>query len=110
VRATTNGYCWHFDPRIFEHSPMTLDEVAPIACPVAVLRAESGSLDPDMHKRLVRRIGPHTVAFDIPDCGHSVMLDQPFALGSAVHALAGAWSAAQGSNSRQPGISKENQP
>jgi pimeloyl-ACP methyl ester carboxylesterase len=91
VRRVGDGYRWHFDPQVFTYSAMILDEVRPVGCPVAILRGDHGTLTPHMSRQLVQRLGPATVAFDIPDCGHSVMLDQPFALGAAVAALAGVW-------------------
>ncbi|MBV6760724.1 alpha/beta fold hydrolase [Rhodococcus opacus] len=92
VRRRENGYSWHFDPKIFECTPMLIDEVLPTSCPVAVVRAEHGSLDAAMCRRLVERLGPRAVAFDIPDCGHSLMLERPLALVSALSALVTWWS------------------
>jgi pimeloyl-ACP methyl ester carboxylesterase len=38
-------------------------------------------------------LGTGTVEVTVPDAGHSVMLDQPLALTTAIAALVGAWGA-----------------
>jgi pimeloyl-ACP methyl ester carboxylesterase len=93
VRPNGSGYSWHFDPSIFRNTPMLLDDVRPAACPIAVVRAEHGSLDREMSRMLVDRLGPEAFTLDIPDCGHSLMLEQPIALLSAISALIAVWTA-----------------
>jgi pimeloyl-ACP methyl ester carboxylesterase len=93
IRRTEEGYVWSFDPNIFGSCAMLLDELRPTGCPVALIRAESGALDPEMSSAAAEILGDRTIQLTIPDAGHSVMLDQPAALTAAIDALVAAWAA-----------------
>jgi len=74
---------------------MTLADVRPVECPAALIRGESGALRTDMSAVVAARLGTQTVEVTVPDAVHSVMLDQPQALTTAIAALVGAWGTAR---------------
>jgi pimeloyl-ACP methyl ester carboxylesterase len=79
-----------FDPAIYDRAVPLLDEVAGFGCPVTVLRAENGTLRPELISAMRVRL-PAVDIITIPAAHHHAMLDQPLALTAAVRTQLAAW-------------------
>ncbi|MFG1945843.1 alpha/beta fold hydrolase [Nonomuraea sp. NPDC048826] len=91
VRAVEGGWTWKFDPLLFGQASLTMAELAPPGCPVALLRAEDGLPPPGMTETMRRRLNASLPVVEIAGSGHHVMLDQPLTLVAALDGVFAAW-------------------
>ncbi|MER6981212.1 alpha/beta fold hydrolase [Streptomyces carpinensis] len=109
LTATTHGYRWRFDPRIFAGNgggtgagnriARFEGSLSDSACPYAVVMGENSYLTPQAVEvfgaasrspAAVSRHGRTPLAL-VPSAGHHVLLDQPLALVAAVRGVLAAW-------------------
>ena len=88
------GWRWCFDPSYW--TKLTYENPWPAVsaplCKLAFLYGETSSLVTEDCLALQRQQAPETTPFiGIPEAGHHVMMDQPFALGTAIHAILACW-------------------
>lgn len=95
VIETVDGWCWKFDPRIFEHDGIVLEDIERVAgCPAVIVRGDEGLLTIAEAERLARAVDGTSQSITIVDCGHHIPLDQPVALAAAIATAAKAWAPA----------------
>ncbi|MDE2579588.1 MAG: alpha/beta hydrolase [Hyphomicrobiales bacterium] len=90
VDGQGEGWTWVFDP--FLWSNLTIPDLTPtlprIGSPVAIVRGGRSAL---MHAEdsafMLTQLPPGSVALDIPDADHHVMVDQPLAFVAALRGL-----------------------
>ncbi|MGB4135751.1 MAG: alpha/beta hydrolase [Microbacterium sp.] len=93
VTQVDDGWSWKFDPRVFAHEGIFLEDIEPITgCPVAVVRGDAGLLDDEGAAILASLVDGTGPAITIADCGHHVPIDQPVALAATIAAAAKAWA------------------
>ncbi len=89
------GWCWKFDPRIFEERDYgePADDLARLACHVAAIYGERSALFPppirDAMAALFARRAP---MIPVPEAHHHLFLDQPLAFVAALRALVEEWT------------------
>lgn len=86
VRPDGDRFTWKRDLRAFDRPSLYLDDLRPIACPLAVLRAAQGRITDDDLAAMLPRLDGSDAAVAVIDSGHHPMLDRPREL---VTALAG---------------------
>jgi pimeloyl-ACP methyl ester carboxylesterase len=91
VREVGGGWSWAFDPQIFVSAQMEPEDLASIACDVALVRGERGMATTDITESVAEILGGHVPVTLIPDAGHHIMFDQPIALIALLQALVGQW-------------------
>jgi pimeloyl-ACP methyl ester carboxylesterase len=91
VREVEGGWSWAFDPQIFVSAQMEPEDLAAIACDVALVRGERGMATTDITESVAEILGGHVPVTLIPDAGHHIMFDQPIALIALLQALVGQW-------------------
>ncbi|TXK34376.1 alpha/beta fold hydrolase [Nonomuraea sp. C10] len=91
VRAVEGGWTWKFDPLLFGQPRLTMEELFPPDCPVALMRAGDGLPPPEMTAAMHRRLGVSLPVIEIADCGHHVMLDQPLPFVAALDGVFAGW-------------------
>jgi pimeloyl-ACP methyl ester carboxylesterase len=93
---TASGWTWKFDPFAYEGlhmGPDHADMFRTMPCKVAgIYGAQSKDYDPETIA-FMRKTRPDAPIFTIPHAQHHIMLDQPIAFSSAVHALMSSWEA-----------------
>lgn len=95
VIETADGWCWKFDPRIFEHDGIVLEDIEPVeGCPAVIVRGDEGLLTIADAEQLSRVVDGSSQSITIVDCGHHIPLDQPVALAAAIATAAKAWAPA----------------
>lgn len=90
-----SGWTWRSDPklRFLGQEPDFFARRLPhVNRPLALVRGGiSALIRPDRFRQTVAMAPPGTIAFDIPQAGHHVLVDQPLALVAALEALLAAW-------------------
>jgi pimeloyl-ACP methyl ester carboxylesterase len=93
LHETPDGWTWKFDPRLFGHTLVNMnDQLANVKCRVALLRGELSVVVPDdtasyMYE-LMGRVSP---VISIPEAHHHLILDQPLSFVAALRALLADW-------------------
>lgn len=93
LHETDAGWTWKFDPHLFAHTMVAMNEqLAAVRCRVAVLRGEHSVVVPDdtaayMYE-LMGRVSP---VVTIPEAHHHLILDQPLSFVSALRTLLADW-------------------
>jgi pimeloyl-ACP methyl ester carboxylesterase len=93
LHDTGSGWTWKFDPHLFTHTMVAMNEqLASVRCRVAVLRGEHSVVVPDdtaayMYE-LMGRVSP---VVTIPEAHHHLILDQPLSFVSALRTLLADW-------------------
>lgn len=87
---------WRFDPNLMIR--LECEEywgaITDPTCPIAFVHGETSSLmTPQIVAAQRAGVPPGTPIFGIPEAGHHIMFDQPFALVAALRALAACWFA-----------------
>lgn len=101
IRQTSRGWEWKTDPRTrpYRVDPVARDAFSSVDCPVILLRSECGMLT-DRDLTTIKTVFGRSISIaDIPMAHHHSMVDQPFALVTALR-TALAWlfpGAVQGS-------------
>jgi pimeloyl-ACP methyl ester carboxylesterase len=93
LHHTPEGWTWKFDPNLFTHTMVAMNEqLASVKCRVAVLRGEHSVVVPadtaDYMYELMGRVSP---VVTIPEAHHHMLLDQPLSFVSALRALLADW-------------------
>jgi pimeloyl-ACP methyl ester carboxylesterase len=93
LRETPAGWTWKFDPRLFEHTMVSMrDQLVAARCPVALVRGEDSVVVPaDTADYMSELLGHRAPVISIPGARHHVLLDQPLALVVALRALLTDW-------------------
>ena len=94
-----SGHVWKFDPSIwrrFEMADIHPSEMLKlISCPLAFMRGQNSAILLDeVWDYMKGLVGPQAPFITIPEAHHHVMLDQPLAFVSALHALLESWRTA----------------
>ena len=92
------GHVWKFDPSIwrrFEMADIHPSEMLKlISCPLAFMRGQNSAiLTDEVWDYMKGLVGSQVPFITIPEAHHHVMLDQPLAFVSALHALLESWRA-----------------
>lgn len=93
LHETPDGWTWKFDPDLFTHTMVPMNEqLASVQCRVAVLRGEHSVVVPEgtaayMYE-LMGRVSP---VVTIPEAHHHLILDQPLSFVSALRTLLADW-------------------
>jgi pimeloyl-ACP methyl ester carboxylesterase len=93
LHDTGSGWTWKFDPNLFAHTMVAMNEqLTSVRCRVAVLRGEHSVVVPDdtaayMYE-LMGRVSP---VVTIPEAHHHLILDQPLSFVSALRTLLADW-------------------
>ncbi|MBW0117648.1 alpha/beta fold hydrolase [Pseudonocardia abyssalis] len=96
VRPDGDRWTWKRDLRAFDRPSLYLEDLRPLACPLAVLRAAHGRLTDDDLAAMLPRLARPDAAVAVVDSGHHPMLDRPQALVGALTALLDGLRAAAG--------------
>jgi pimeloyl-ACP methyl ester carboxylesterase len=93
LHETPQGWTWRFDPRLFEHTMVSMrDQLAAARCPVALLRGEeSVVVPPDTADYMSELLGHRAPVVSIPGARHHVLLDKPLELVAALRSLLVDW-------------------
>lgn len=90
---TADGWTWKFDPHLFTHTMIPMNEqLAAVRIRVALIRGHHSVVVPadtaDYMYELMGRVSP---VITIPESHHHLFLDQPIAFVSALRALLADW-------------------
>ncbi|MEP9382000.1 alpha/beta hydrolase [Nocardioides sp. KR10-350] len=96
VREVDGGWAWKTDPATLAPVLVTPDDLGPVDCPVALVRAEHGLATRRTTAEIAGRLGADVRTTEIPDAGHHVLLDQPLAVVSVLRLLLADWVPATG--------------
>jgi pimeloyl-ACP methyl ester carboxylesterase len=93
LHETATGWTWKFDPHLFTHTMVPLNEqLAAVRIRVALIRGHHSVVVPadtaDYMYELMGRVAP---VITIPEAHHHLFLDQPLGFVSAVRALLADW-------------------
>lgn len=93
LRETPAGWTWKFDPHLFTHTMVPLNEqLAAVRIRVALIRGHHSVVVPadtaDYMYELMGRVAP---VITIPEAHHHLFLDQPLGFVSALRALLADW-------------------
>lgn len=93
LRPVNGEWTWKFDPNLFTHTLVPMNEqLSSVKCRVALLRGEQSVVVPDdtaayMYE-LMGRVSP---VISIPEAHHHLILDQPLPFVAALRALLADW-------------------
>lgn len=93
MAAVDGGWSWKFDPRIFAHDGICIEDIDPIGgCPTVLVRGDKGLLDDNAACVLAKQLGAVDLV-TVADSGHHVPLDQPLVLAEFIgeHVRRQAW-------------------
>jgi len=93
LRQTETGWTWKFDPHLFTHSMVAMNEqLASVKCRVAVLRGEHSVVVPqDTAEYMYELMGRVSPVVTIPEAHHHLILDQPLSFVTALRTLLADW-------------------
>lgn len=93
LRKTAAGWTWKFDPHLFTHSMVPLNEqLAAVRIRVALIRGHHSVIVPaDTAEYMYELMGRVAPVITIPESHHHLFLDQPIAFVSALRALLADW-------------------
>jgi pimeloyl-ACP methyl ester carboxylesterase len=91
VREVDGGWCWKFDPVIFQRDPAATESVLPVSCPVILMPAEFGLQAGAVRGAVVDQFGREAPTIEIPGAAHHVMLDSPIALITSLRTIVAVW-------------------
>jgi len=93
LRETPHGWTWKFDPHLFTHALVPMNEqLASVRCRVALLRGEHSVVVPeDTAAYMYDLMGRVSPVVTIPEAHHHLLLDQPLSLVSALRTLLADW-------------------
>ena len=92
MAEVAGGWSWKFDPKVFAHDGVTLEDILPVTeCPTMVVRGDGGLLTENDARAIAYRLGGADMV-TIRDSGHHVPLDQPIALANLIANTARSWS------------------
>jgi pimeloyl-ACP methyl ester carboxylesterase len=92
-----DGWSWKFDRRFSDHVPLRMEDLAPLSCPVLVVRGERGLVDDAMATAAATRLRPNLASASlatscVAGAGHHVPLEEPQQLAALVAASAADWT------------------
>lgn len=95
LHAVEGGWTWKFDPALFDHLEMGVDQAdkfVRLACPSALILGEhsedSGAQNADYMAQLTDGLLPIVT---IPETYHHMMFDEPLAMAMTIKAMVLAW-------------------
>jgi pimeloyl-ACP methyl ester carboxylesterase len=93
LHETDAGWTWKFDPHLFTHTMVAMNEqLAAVRCRVAVLRGEHSVVVPhDTAAYMYELMGRVSPVVTIPEAHHHLILDQPLSFVSALRTLLADW-------------------
>jgi pimeloyl-ACP methyl ester carboxylesterase len=93
LKETAHGWTWKFDPNLFTHTMVAMNEqLASVRCRVAVLRGEYSVVVPeDTAAYMYDLMGRVSPVVTIPEAHHHLLLDQPLSLVSSLRTLLADW-------------------
>lgn len=93
LHETPGGWTWKFDPHLFSHALVAMNEqLAAVRCRVAVLRGEHSVIVPmDTAEYMYELMGRLSPVVTIPEAHHHLILDQPLSFVSALRTLLADW-------------------
>lgn len=92
IKPTEGGWTWKFDPKTFIAATQPPPAITPLRCPIAVLRAEHGSVISNTGaEALIAGLGA-TARFDVlTGAGHHMLLDSPRSVTAHILGLLDDW-------------------
>jgi pimeloyl-ACP methyl ester carboxylesterase len=97
LREVTGGWTWKFDPALFDHLEMGIDQrdkFAALQCRAALITGEHSTDDGAQSAAYMAKLtGGVLPIMTIPDTYHHMMFDEPLALTAAISATVLAWYA-----------------
>lgn len=93
LREIDGEWTWKFDPNLFRHTMVAMNEqLASVQCRVALLRGEhSVVVPPDTAAYMYELMGRVSPVVTIPDAHHHLLLDQPLSFVTALRTLLADW-------------------
>jgi pimeloyl-ACP methyl ester carboxylesterase len=93
LHETDLGWTWKFDPHLFTHTMVPMNEqLASVQCRVAVLRGEHSVVVPDdTAAYMYEAMGRVSPVVTIPEAHHHLILDQPLSFVAALRTLLADW-------------------
>ncbi len=93
LHETEHGWTWKFDPNLFTHTMVPMNEqLASVRCRVAVLRGEHSVVVPqDTAEYMYELMGRVSPMITIPEAHHHLLLDQPLSFVTALRTLLADW-------------------
>ena len=93
LHETPDGWTWKFDPRLFEHTMVSLhDQLVAVRCRLALFRGEqSVVVPPDTAGYMYELMEQAAPVISIPEAHHHLTLDQPLAFVAALRTLLHDW-------------------
>lgn len=110
LREVEGGWTWKFDPALFDHLEMGIDQrdkFAALACRSAVILGEHSTDDGAFYAgHMLEASGGRLPVITIPDTHHHMMFDDPIAVTMAIAGLLGAWLAEDGAEVRRAALTR----
>jgi pimeloyl-ACP methyl ester carboxylesterase len=93
LTETDEGWTWKFDPNLFRHTMVAMNEqLASVRCRVALLRGEHSVVVPlDTAEYMYELMGRVSPVVTIPEAHHHLILDQPLSFVTALRTLLADW-------------------
>lgn len=93
LRETPLGWTWKFDPHLFSHTLVPMNEqLTEVRCRVALLRGEHSVVVPqDTAEYMYELMGRVSPVVTIPEAHHHLLLDQPLSFVTALRTLLADW-------------------
>lgn len=93
LKQTPDGWTWKFDPNLFRHTMVAMNEqLASVKCRVALLRGEhSVVVPPGTAAYMYELMGRVSPVVTIPEAHHHLILDQPLSFITALRTLLADW-------------------
>lgn len=93
LKETEDGWTWKFDPKLFDHTLISLrDQLATVKCRVALFRGQySKSVPEDTAEYMYELMDRNSPVVTIPEAHHHLTLDQPLAFVAALRTLLADW-------------------
>lgn len=93
LHHTAAGWTWKFDPHLFSHTLVPMNEqLTEVRCRVALLRGEHSVVVPlDTAEYMYELMGRVSPVVTIPEAHHHLLLDQPLSFVAALRTLLADW-------------------
>lgn len=110
LRAVEGGWTWKFDPALFDHLEMGIDQrdkFAALACRSAVVLGEDSDDDGAFYANHMAEITAGKLPIlTVPGTHHHLMFDEPVAVAMAVKSLLLAWLAQDGTDEMRTALNR----
>jgi pimeloyl-ACP methyl ester carboxylesterase len=90
VEKIDDCWTWRFDPAVFGGASLSLTEVIPVACDVALVRPDEGLMTSELAANLTARLRGRCTTWTTPG-GHHVLADRPLELVETIMKVLDVW-------------------